>query len=60
LTRCSTLTTLRFPQLALRSPPGVRAGHGSLRARIAPRSALGTLPRSQIALCSSLSVPRRS
>jgi len=45
LTRCSTLTTLRFLQLALRSPPGVRAGHGSPRARVAPRSALGTLHR---------------
>jgi hypothetical protein len=42
LTRCSTLAGLRRLRLAPQLAPAGRAGHGSLRARIAPRSALRT------------------
>jgi hypothetical protein len=60
LTRRPTLDALRPLRIAPLATPCARAGHGSLRARITPCSALGTLHRIRIAPHSTLSAPRRS
>jgi len=58
LTRRPTLDALCLLRIAPLATQCARAGHGSLRARIAPCSALGTPPRSRIAPYSTLSALR--